>query len=187
MTEQNNSTPNTSQTTAAAPAKSSRRKWLIGGAAGLAAVFGLGAIQAYSQPGWGGPRHGGWHRMDPAAMGQRVDFGVDLILGRVQASAEQKTKIGNTIKAILKQAPDFRKGHEEARDAFIKALKSETVDKAELERLRADRIKAIDEASKKVVQAIGEVADTLTAKQRQELVEFAERSHGRFSRFRRWH
>ena len=33
MTEHNNSTPNDPQSSAAAPAKSSRRKWLIGGAA----------------------------------------------------------------------------------------------------------------------------------------------------------
>ncbi len=120
-------------------------------------LVGLGAVQAMSQP-WGGHgghggfggRHG-WHRMDPATMGPRVDFGVDLILGRVQASEEQKTKVGNTIKAILKEAPDFRKGHEEARDQLLKLLKADTFDKGELERLRAERIRSMDEASKKVI------------------------------------
>lgn len=188
MTERNETAPKAPGAPAAnaLPAKSSRRKWLIGGALGLTALVGLGAVQAMSQPwgGHGGPGFGrhGWHRMDPATMGPRVDFGVDLILGRVQASAEQKTKVGNTIKGILQDAPAFRKGHEDARDQLIKLLKAEKFDKADLERLRAERIRAMDEASKKVVQAIGEVADTLTPKQRQELVEFAEKRRQGFGR-----
>lgn len=186
MTNETNSAPNAAETsTPTAPAKSSRRRWLIGGAVGLAALVGLGAVQSASGHGWGGHR-GGWHRFDPAAMSGRIDFGVDLILGRVQASEEQKTKVGNTIKGVLKDVPAFRKGHEDARDAFMKLLKAEKFDKVELERLRAERIKAMDEASKKVVQAFGEVADTLTPKQRQELVEFAERRRGMF-RGRRHH
>ncbi|MGE3247254.1 MAG: Spy/CpxP family protein refolding chaperone, partial [Beijerinckiaceae bacterium] len=91
-------------------------------------------------------------------------------------------KVASTIKGIAQQAPDFRKGNMEAREQMLKLLKAEKFDKDELERLRAERIKAIDEASKKVVQALGEVADTLTPKQRQELVELAEKRRRMFGR-----
>ncbi|MGE3645843.1 MAG: Spy/CpxP family protein refolding chaperone [Beijerinckiaceae bacterium] len=184
MSDHNQTSPNAGETNVpATPARSGRRKWLIGGAIGLAGLIGLGAVSAYSQPGWGGHGRYGWHRgFDPATMGPRIDFGVDMILGRVGANEDQKKKVASTIKGIAQQAPDFRKGNMEAREQMLKLLKAEKFDKVELERLRAERIKAIDEASKKVVQALGEVADTLTPKQRQELVELAEKRRRMFGR-----
>lgn len=184
-----NSNPSreTPDTGAGIPAsrQGSKRKWLIGGAAGLAALVGLGAVQAYSHPGWGGHR-GGWHqKFDPARMGAKIDFGLDIILGRVGANDEQKAKVGATIKSLLKDVPEFRKGHMDARDQFIKLLKADKFDRVELERLRAERIKALDEASKKVVQAIGDVAETLTPAQRKELIELAEKRRRMFGRFGR--
>ena len=182
MTEQAN-TPNT-QAKPAAPAKKSRRKWYIGGGAAILALGGLAATTAvHADGGWGWRGHG--HRgfmmgrtMDPAEMGKRVDFGVDLILGRVQGTDEQKTKVAGIIKGVLGQAPDFRKGNQEAREQLIKILKADTYDKDAVEKLRADRIKAMDEASKKLTAALNEVAATLNAKQRQELVAFAEKRRG---------
>lgn len=183
MTNETHSTENQSANEVAAkPANSPRRKWLIGGAVGLAALVGLGAVQAYSSP-WGGGHRHGWHRtMDPAMMGKKVDFGVDLILGRVGANESQKTKVAGTIKNILSQAPEFRKSNLEARDQLIKLLKADSFDKAALEKLRVERIKALDEASKKVALALGEVADTLSPKQRKELIEFAEKRRRMFGR-----
>ena len=180
MTEQAN-TSNT-QAAPAAPAKKSRRKWYIGGAAAILALGGLAATTAvHADDGWGWRGHRGFmmgRTMDPAEMGKRVDFGVDLILGRVQGSDEQKTKVAGIIKGVLAQAPDFRKGNMEAREQLIKILKADTYDKDAVEKLRADRIKAMDEASKKLTAALNEVAATLNAKQRQELVAFAEKRRG---------
>lgn len=185
QTNNSNEAPQAAQAGSASAApvkKSSRRKWLIGG---LVAVTGLGALAAtgaIGAGGWHGHHRGhGWNRtMDPAMMGKKVDFGVDLILGRVGADEAQKTKVATTIKGILGQAPEFRKGRMEAREELIKLLKADKYDKDAVEKLRAAQIKAIDEASKKVAAALGEVAETLTDKQRKELVEFAEKRRAMF-------
>jgi len=168
--------------------KSSRlRGWLIGGAVALASLAGLGAVYAHSSP-WGGSHwggwghHAGWHsqKFDPAFMGPRVDFGVDIILGRVGANAEQKAKVAGSIKSLMQDAPEFRRGNLEARERFMALLRADTFDREAAERLRAERIGALDEASKKALAAISEAADTLTSQQRRELMELAEKKRGMF-------
>ena len=182
MSDQTN---NSSPEAPVAAAKPGRRKWWIGGAVAAVALTGLAATSVvHADGGWGGHHRGHgnhWGRtMDPEKMGKRVDFGVDMILGRVGADEGQKTKVAGLIKGILGQAPEFRKGHMEARDQLITLLKADTYDKAAVEKLRAERIKAMDEASKKVTAALDEAATTLTAKQRKELVELAEKRRSMF-------
>ena len=196
MSEQTNQTPeneNPAQAGAAQPAapakKSNRRKWLIGGGAvvlafgALIATKGVMADRGFTRAGWSGHHGHGMHRnFDPAKMGKKIDFGVDLILGRVGADDGQKTKVAGTIKGVLGQVPEFRKGHMEAHKQLFTLLKADKFDKDALEKLRVERIKALDEASKKVAAALGEVATTLTDKQRKELVEFAEKRRRMFGR-----
>ncbi len=188
QTNQPENHPDSHDQNAPAPAKKSRRKWWIGGGVAVVALGALAATGAsfadggFSRAHWRGHDHGMSRSFDPARMGKKVDFGVDLILGRVGADEKQKTKVASTIKGVLGQVPAFRQGHIDARDQLIKLLKADKFDKAALEKLRAERIKAIDEASKKVAAALGEVADTLSDKQRKELIEFAEKRRRMFGR-----
>lgn len=190
MTDASNSSANTSPNretiviTPQAQPKTSRKGWIFGGALAVAGLAAFGAVQAFSQPFGGG--HHGWgprHHMigggfDPARMGARIDYGADIVLGRVGANDEQKKKITDLIKANLKEAPALREQHEAARAKLIELLKAEKFDKAELERLRAQQLSTADQMSKRLVQAVGEASDILTPKQRQELISLWEKRPG---------
>lgn len=159
----------------------SRRGWLIGGAIAVIGLAALGAVQAISQPFGGGfgPRHHmmGWG-FDPARAAERIDYGTDIILGRVGANDEQKRKIADLIKANLKDIPGLREQHQGARAKVLELLKAEKFDKAEMEKLRAQQLAAAEQISKRLVQSVGEASDILTPKQRQELISLWEKRPG---------
>lgn len=193
MTDQNTS-PNS--TAPAAPAAKPRRRGLIiGGIAALAIVAG-GVGVAISQPGeWGGRGHsggyghgeghgrggmgggmmgriGGGDRMNPEKMGERIDWGVDRML--TDASPEQKHKVAALMKDAFKDLAPLRDQMQSARADMARMLKAEKIDRAEIERLRAQRMGEMEAASKRMAQAVGDLGETLTAKQRVEVVSRME-------------
>ncbi len=168
------------------PKQRSRKGWLIVGGVAVAGLVALGAVQAISQPfggGFGphgmGPRHHmmGWG-FDPARAAARIDYGTDIILGRVGANDEQKRKIADLIKANLKEIPALREQHQAARARVLELLKAEKFDKAELEKLRAQQIATAEQISKRLTQSVGEASDILSPKQRQELISLWEKRPG---------
>lgn len=158
--------------------KRSRRRWIAGGLLAIAGLAGVGAVSAISQTGGIGhpgftPAH--FRSFSPAMMEARVDFASDLVLGRAGASPEQRKKVAAIVKDVLKDAPDFAKARMEAREKLIDLLKADKIDRAALERLRAEQIQAFDVASKKIVQALGDAGETLDAAQRRELLALMEK------------
>jgi len=166
------------------PRARSRKGWLIGSAVAAVGLVAFGAV-AISQPfgGFGphgmGPRH---HMMggmfDPVRAAERIDYGADIILGRVGANDEQKRKIADLIKGNLKDIPALREQHQAARARVQELLKAEKFDKAELEKLRAQQIATAEQISKRIVQSVGEASDILSPKQRQELISLWEKRPG---------
>jgi Spy/CpxP family protein refolding chaperone len=177
-----------------AQAPRARSRWrgaIIGGAAALALAGGIGV--AVSQPGsWGGHGggHGGgyggghhgarggehghgpmWRGGDPA---QRIERGVERMLGRVDATDEQKRKVTEILKGAAKEMQAMRSGARGMRGEVASLLKAEKIDRAAMEKLRADRIASADAASKRMTQAIADAAEVLTPKQRAELAERME-------------
>lgn len=186
----------TEQNTAATPApRRSRKGFVIGGLVGVALLAGVGA--AVSHPsgegrGWGGGHGmgmmggvmgGGFGRMDPERMSRRIDRGVDRFLGSVNATDEQKTKVAAILKDAAKDMASLREGMGGMREEIAKLLKADTIDRATIENLRAERMARMEQASKRIAQAIGDVGETLDAKQRVQLVErmeqFGQRGRGR--------
>jgi hypothetical protein len=58
----------------------------------------------------------------------------------------------------------------------MEALEQPAVDRAALEAARVEHLQLADEASKRIVQLLGDVGDVLT--QRKELAEHLEHLHG---------
>jgi Spy/CpxP family protein refolding chaperone len=175
MTDSNHPSPSS-----AAPGGAKRRRFLSGLAIGgvLGALLG-GAASAWSNA--DGP--GGWHgrawcrtsAMDPAAERERIAFGTDWILNRIQATPEQREQVQGVVAGVLQDLAPLRDQHRQNRDAFLAALAQSTVDRAELDQLRRAELELADRASSRIVAALGEVSDVLTTEQRNRLLEMAER------------
>ncbi|NJM34686.1 MAG: periplasmic heavy metal sensor, partial [Rhodomicrobium sp.] len=100
-------------------------------------------------------------------------------LSRVEASPEQKAKVGTVIKTAVNDLAALGVKPWEMRAQFIELMRADTVDAAALEALRAEQLGKIDAASKRIVQAMTEAAEALTPEQRRELTD---RWQKRFSR-----
>ena len=132
----------------------------------------------------GGPpwAHGrGFGAHDMGGPGGRMFFpgpierGVERLGWATDASTEQKTKIN----AIAQKAADeifaLRQKHLEARKQVVDTLAAPTVDRAKLETLRADQMKLAETATKRVTDAVADIADVLTPAQRADLGQRVER------------
>lgn len=120
-----------------------------------------------------GPRHemGGGRMFFPGP----IERGVERLGWAVDASTEQKSKIN----AIAQRAADdifaLRQKHLEARKQVVETLAAATVDRAKLEALRADQMKLAETATKRVTDAVADIADILTPAQRADLGQRVER------------
>jgi protein CpxP len=176
MTELNQNLPQDSQAGAAAQKPRRRRFWMLAGVATV--VAGLAACAP------GHHRHGdgpmGMHgQMDPESMGKRVDKAVEWVLSDVQASAEQKQKVSAIAKQAIGDLAPLRDKHRAARKSAVELMAAPTVDRAAMETLRAEQLQLADQASRRVTQALADVADVLTPEQRVKLKERLDKRMGR--------
>jgi Spy/CpxP family protein refolding chaperone len=136
----------------------------------MAAGIGL---KAWSQ---GGP--GGWHRggfmsgpLDPAMLEGRIDRMVKHFAIEVDATPEQSAKLAEIAKASAKDLLPLHEKAHEARRRGLELLASPSVDRAALERLRAEQIQHADAASRRLAQSLADVAEVLTPEQRKQIAE----------------
>jgi Spy/CpxP family protein refolding chaperone len=127
-----------------------------------------------SGPGWGrGGGPGFWRdnagNFDPAAFEARADRMVRHAAVELGANAEQQEKLGTIAKAALKDLLPVREKMLTARKQARELLTADKVDRAALEKLRADQIATHEAASKRLVQALADAAEVLTPEQRKKL------------------
>jgi len=150
----------------------------------VAGLTGALATKAFSQGpgGWGPPfMHG---PMNQSQIEDRADRMVRHLAVEVDATNEQQDKLRGIVRAAVK---DVVPAAERARNARLQArdlLSQPTINRADLEKLRTEQIASADAVSKRVVQAIADAADVLTAEQRKKLNERFP-PHGGF--WRPWH
>jgi protein CpxP len=136
---------------------------------GLGAVGGFG-IGAHSASAW--LWHGvGYHRLDPDRAAARIDYRVERVLSRVDATAEQKQKVSAIAKTAVSDLAALGVNPWELRSQFVTLLQADTIDPAAFETLRAEQVSKIDTGSKRIVQAMTEAAAVLTPEQRRQLTE----------------
>jgi periplasmic protein CpxP/Spy len=164
-----------------------RRKLLNGRRFGLAAVLAgitaLGAGAVYSQQpyGYGPPGHGYGRGYGPAMHGGMMGHGsmfgfgpermFDFALSSVGATSEQKLKIVTIAQSAMQELRPLRDRRYTASLKLAILLKADTVDRAAIEKLRAEEFAAFEAGSKRAAQALSEAAEVLTPAQRQQLVE----------------
>lgn len=180
-----NETRSTPISPAARGARSSN--WLRGiavGATALAALGGIGLVAARSDDLGGRPemRMGGEPGyFQKASMRHGMKFGerrMERMLDEIDATPEQAEKLKQIFASVREDIGPMFEDMRDTREDIADLLAAPTVDRAAAEKLRAERVAAIDEASRKMTAAILDAAEVLTPEQRKELVEhFEERGH----------
>ncbi len=123
--------------------------------------------------------HGGWEQMDPDAVDQRIEAMVARRLADMDATPEQKSR----ITAIMKGAADDLSGlRGQGRDLHrrsVELLAAPTIDRAQLEALRVQRMQLRETVSRRLLQAIADAAEVLTPEQRARMAEHMQRRRER--------
>jgi len=132
-------------------------------------VIGAFATRSFSQ-GFGPP----W-RMGPGApltteqMTDRADRVVRHVAIEIDATADQQAKLEAIVKAAIGDLAPMREKLMAARRQARDVLTAPTVDRAAIEKLRAEQVATVDALSKRVAQALADAAEVLNADQRRKL------------------
>ena len=161
-------------TAAATQGNGSRRtRWIVAGGVAVLALAGIGAAGAM-----GGGEAMGRHVMEAGFKGggHFAGRGLSRALDAVDATAEQEERIWAIIDGARTELRPVMREFRDTRTAVVELMSAPTIDRDAAETLRAERIAAIDEASKKMTAALLDAAEVLTPEQRAELAKhLAER------------
>ena len=162
------------------------RSWVLALALiGLGAIGGGLATVSMDAGAHGGWRDGGWrhghrhgHMDDPEKAIERLQHGSAHVLGRVDATDEQRERVDAILAETVNDIFPLRKEFREHRRDLIAELARPEVDRAALEQIRAAKLAIADTVSARMLDSVVAIAEVLDPEQRQQLVE-------RLSR--RWH
>ncbi|MBV9884201.1 MAG: periplasmic heavy metal sensor [Sphingomonadaceae bacterium] len=165
---------NEEQDSASAP-RPARRLTVAGLIVGMAMATAFGGVRLAGAQGMMGHHGMGAHAaMDPAEMNRHVDALVDEVLP--DGSAEQKARLAGIVRSAHADIAPFHRQLHQAHARAQELLMQPHVDRAALESLRAEEVRQLDAASRRLVQAAADASDMLTPEQRQLL--FAHLGHG---------
>ncbi len=148
----------------------------IGGVFGVQAFAGskaYGHMKLFSSAMHGG-NHKGFAEISDADIEAHVERMVKHAAIEIDATQEQQVKITALVTAVAK---DLKPVHERMRATgreIHDLLLAETIDRAALERLRAERLADAERISKNLISALADVAEVLSAQQRRLLDERIE-------------
>lgn len=152
-----------------------RTGWIVAGGVAVLALAGIGAAGAM------GGGEGMGHRFMEIGMkhgGHFAGRGLGRALDAVDATDDQEDRIWAIVDGARAELRPTMRGFRDTRTAVMELIAAPTIDRAAVEKLRAERIAAIDEASKKVTAAAIEAAEVLTPEQRAKLVEHMKERKG---------
>src|SRR3712207_1970497 len=111
-------------------------------------------------------RHGMAGPMDPAMFEKHLDRMLRHLYVEIDATEEQKRRLEPILKDAARElAPAHEKFHA-ARKQAIDLLTQERVDAAAIESLRAEQLRLVEDASRRITRALTEAAEVLTPAQR---------------------
>lgn len=143
---------------------------------GVGVVLGAAATaQAARMGGWQGMGHHWGHAKTEEQARERALDRAAWVLGRIDASAEQQTRINEIIGSLVGELYPLRGEHKEYRRQLITELARPQIDAQALERIRADGVTMLDSASKTLVDAVVDASDVLTIDQREEIARMIGR------------
>jgi protein CpxP len=87
----------------------------------------------------------------------------------IDATAEQQDKLRAIVRDAIKDLLPMREKIQTARATARALLTEQTIDRAAIEKFRADQIAIHDAGSKRLVQAVADAAEVLTSEQRRKI------------------
>ena len=144
--------------------------------AGAALVGGVGAVAAaMGANGW---HHGMMNGAEsPADMSAHVDHVLKHLYVEIDATDAQKAKIGPLVQQAVSDLLPLHTQLQAAHTQAIQGLTQPTIDRAALEAAREAHLQLADQASKRIVQLLGDVGDVLTPTQRNALATHLGQLH----------
>jgi protein CpxP len=124
----------------------------------------------------------GWHRsgfaggpLDPAQVDEHLDRMLKHLYVEIDATEEQKQKLAPIVKQAARDLLPLRDKARAARKQAIELLAADRVDRGAIEALRAEQIQLAEQASRRLTQALADVAEVLTPAQRKEIAARMEK------------
>ncbi|NKB52885.1 MAG: periplasmic heavy metal sensor [Rhizobiaceae bacterium] len=140
--------------------------------------------------GWGKHRRGGRHgmrfsEMSDAEIEKKITRAVKHVSIEIDATDEQEAKITALVTAVAKDLKPLHGDFKAAGDELHNLLTADTIDRAAIEKIRAERVAEADRVSKELVNALADVAEVLTPEQRKIVDERLEQFKSMRGRWRR--
>jgi protein CpxP len=144
--------------------------------AGAALTVGVGAIAQ----GVGSLHHGMTMNANasPADIAAHVDHMLKHLYVEIDATPAQQAQIGPLVQQAVTDLLPLRPQLQTDRTQFVQALTQTTIDRNSLEAAREAHLQLADQASKRIVQLLGDVGSVLTPAQRQALANHLAQLHG---------
>jgi periplasmic protein CpxP/Spy len=111
-------------------------------------------------------------------VGAHVDHVLKHLYVEIDATDAQKAKIGPLVQQAASDLLPLHTQLQAAHAQVVQGLTQPTVDRAALEAARESHLQLAEQASKRIVQLIGDVGDVLTPAQRNALASHLEQLHG---------
>ncbi len=161
----------------------SHRGWFrrAGILAGIAALAGGLCLQAQAHGGPGGP-FGGYQGgpMKPAQIEERTERMLKHMYVELDAMPDQQKRIAPIVRQLAKELAPMRGQMMETRKQAMGLMTADTIDRAAIERMRGERLQRMEAVSKRISQAMGDVAEILTPAQRKKFAERMQQRRGGF-------
>lgn len=154
------------------------RYTVIAFVAGVGLTVGIGAIAA--QVGMSAMHHGMMLNANatPAEISAHVDHMLKHFYVEIDATPAQQAQIGPLVQQAVTDLLPLRPQLQSEHAQFISALTQTTIDRNTLETTREAHLQLADQASKRIVQLMGDVGTVLTPTQRQSLLNHLQQMHG---------
>ncbi|WP_127597843.1 Spy/CpxP family protein refolding chaperone [Nitratireductor alexandrii] len=153
------------------------RGWMRGAVVGglaLAAIAGTGLVAAAGGGFGGADAHMGGQFLK-ARMGGMGGFMMERRMGHmldeIGATDEQQDKLWEIIDAARAEMRPMIREFRDTRKDIVNIISAPTVDREAAEKLRGERVQAMDEVSRKMTAALLDAAEVLTPEQRAKLAE----------------
>ncbi len=161
-----------------------RGLWLGGGVLAALALLAAVAPKAWAYRALAGHGFGGGQARfgalmhDPAAAKAHVGTAVELALGGVNATDDQKQQARRITDRMVDDFLPLAESHKEFHQALVTEFQKPQIDRAAIEQLRRQELALVDQASQKLVGDVADLAAVLTPEQRTQLVQVMQRLHG---------